>query len=73
MFTAVYLPAMGNEDTNTSGSGSRYSLKERLELERWARLHDMSLEEYLESGIQPSLEAYRSVRDRRQKQDTGRH
>jgi len=54
---------MKNSEDSPKKAGN-FTLKERLELERWAKLNGMTLEEYLESGIRPDMEAYRKLRRR---------
>lgn len=53
---------MSNDEAQLDASGN-YTPKERLELERWAKLHGMSLADYLQSDIHPNLEAYRQRRE----------
>lgn len=52
---------MSNEDAQSDACGN-FTPKERLELERWAKLHNMSLAEYLRSDIYPDLASYRKRR-----------
>lgn len=55
-----------SHDTVHSDKHGDFSPKQRLELERWARLNDMTLEEFLESDLHQKIQDYREKRKRRE-------
>ncbi|GHB96883.1 hypothetical protein GCM10007047_11060 [Cerasicoccus arenae] len=45
--------------------------KQRFDLERWARLNDMTLEEFLESDLLQQLNEFRARRSKNQSASSG--